>query len=122
MALKDVHLKSFHSISLCCALDLSRNISFQPSKKPKTTSKNISLGKVFEHKNIGHASLPILNGSAPPPGFSRMNKLYMCKTQEIKHHIQLPDRTLQTFCVQENDDFRFSGSEIRITVRCFDDI
>ena len=35
MALKGVHLKFFHLIPFCCALDLSRNISFQPSENPK---------------------------------------------------------------------------------------
>ena len=35
--------------------------------REKTRSKNICLEKIFGPNNIGHASLPILNGSAPPP-------------------------------------------------------
>ena len=63
MALGTVHLKSFHSIPLCCALNLSKNISFQPSDNSR--SKSIGLDKILGPKNKEHASLPVLNGSAP---------------------------------------------------------
>ena len=75
MALKNVNLKFFHSIPVCCALDSSKNISFQPSENPKIEiwtgrklDPKICLDKIIGPKNIGHNSLPVLNGSASPWG------------------------------------------------------
>ena len=60
------------NLSLLCAKFIQKyNFSAEGEPKNinfntlKTGSKNISLHKIFRPKNVGHASLPVLNGSAP---------------------------------------------------------
>ena len=93
MALKTVHLESFHSIPLCCTPNLSKNITWTGRK----LDKKCKSWQTFRTQNIGHASLPILNGSAsPPPSGSIYNMPYrLC---EKFHNFGVPNNRHMADC------------------------
>ena len=94
MALKTVHVESFNSSMLYAKFIQKHKFSanWDPKNinlnRQKARCKNITVDRIFQPKNLGQSSLPILNGSAPlglvltiyKPSYSVRTKKYEARS------------------------------------------